>query len=70
MSAVVLCINRSTKDLENHQNNDHKKEIGSSINLNDVTEEELADLEEWNYPREEGDEITEEELAELEQWNY
>jgi hypothetical protein len=60
----------STKDLENHQNNDHKKEIGSSINLNDVTEEDLADLEEWNYPREEGDEITEEELAELEQWNY
>ena len=38
--------------------------------MNDVTEEGLADLEGWNYQREQGDDITEEELAELEQWNH
>ena len=35
--------------------------------MNDVTEAELAELEEYNYP---SDDITEEDLAALEEWNY
>ena len=58
----------SAVTLESHIKKEHKKGK-ENTNIN-PTEEELADLEQWNFPREDDEVITEEDLADLEQWNF